>query len=79
LGQAAQIGEYAGSEAARDDLAQPHVFGIVHVDDGAAVFAHLGGLVEDLRALAGAEVAGPAADVDDVAVGSDCPESAWPR
>src|ERR1700733_11088753 len=79
LGQATQLGEYAGGEAPRDDLAQPHVFGIVHVDDGAAVFAHLDGLVEDLRALPGTELGGPAADVDDVAVGAYRPESAGPR
>src|SRR3984885_598169 len=83
LGQATQLREYAGSEAPRDDLAQPHVFGIVHVDDGAAVFAHLGGLVENLRALPGTELGGPAADVDDVAVGAHRPEPAglrrgWP-
>src|SRR3984957_7150334 len=73
FGQATELGEYARGEAARYDLAQPHVFGIVHVDDGAAVFAHFGGLVEDLRALPGTEVGGAAADVDDVGVGADRP------
>ena len=76
FGQAPQLGEYSGGEAARDDLAQPHMFGIVHVDDRATVFAHLGGLVENLRALPGTEVGGAAADVDDVAVGTDRPEPA---
>src|ERR1700744_4796025 len=79
FGQPTQLGEYPGGEAPRHDLAQPHVFGIVHVDDGAAVFAHLGGLVENLRSLPGTELSRPAADVDDVAVGPHRPEPAGLR
>src|SRR6202034_2952736 len=74
-----QLGEYARGEAPRDDLAQPHMFGIVHVDDGAAIFAQLGGLFENLRALPRTELGRPAADVDDVAVGAHCPEPAGLR
>ncbi|EUA30640.1 hypothetical protein I553_4897 [Mycobacterium xenopi 4042] len=41
---------------------------VVHVDDRAAVFPHLFGLVEDLGASGGTELAGPATDVEDVGV-----------
>ena len=80
LGDVLDVGlervEHAGREPAGHDAPQPGVAGVVHGDHRVEVLGRLGPGVGDADALAGAEVLGAPADLDDVGVAGHGEEAA---